>query len=78
MLNSTKEKIKNAILDYCEGIEWREFNINELDNMVSDIERIVETERSWVSDFKGGERNSLRGDMENEFGDIEFGIRGEM
>lgn len=40
--DETKLKIKDAILNYCEGVEWLEFNVNDLDNMVSDIENIVD------------------------------------
>jgi hypothetical protein len=62
-----EEKIKEAILNYCEGITWQEFNIDNLDSMVSDITSIVDedsrSKRDWEMDARG-ERNSLRGDME--------------
>jgi len=31
------EAIKNIILDYCEGINYLEFNLTDLDKMVSEI-----------------------------------------
>lgn len=67
MKTEIKEKIKAAIEDYCEGIEFLEFSRSNFDAMISDIERIVEAEqnsmKSWEDEFRG-ERNSLKGDME--------------
>jgi hypothetical protein len=67
MKTLTKEKIKEAIENYCEGIEWLEFSKNNLQFMIDDIERIVEAEKRsdavWEAEFRG-ERNSFRGDME--------------
>lgn len=40
----TKNKIKEAILNYGEGITYVEFDIANLDNMVTDIEKIVSDE----------------------------------
>jgi hypothetical protein len=37
----TRKKIKEAILNYCEGIEYQEFSIGNLDLMVDDIEKAV-------------------------------------
>ena len=67
MNSSTKEKIKEAIEDYCEGIEFLEFSRANFDTMINDIERIVEAERrsdaGWEAEFRG-ERNFFKGDME--------------
>jgi predicted DNA-binding protein len=56
MKTSVKEKIKEAIENYCEGIEWLEFSKNDLDSMVDDIEKIVEAEKrsndSWEAEFR--------------------------
>ncbi len=38
---TTDEKIKEAILNYCEGITYCEFNINDLDKMVEEIKEII-------------------------------------
>jgi len=62
-----EEKIKEAILNYCEGITWLEFNIDNLDSMVGDITSIVDedsrSKKDWEMDARS-EQNSLRGDME--------------
>jgi hypothetical protein len=67
MKTLTKEKIKEAIENYCEGIEWLEFSRSDFDKMIGDIETIVESEKrsdaAWEAEFKG-HKNSLRGDME--------------
>jgi len=41
----TRNKIKDAILNYGEGITYIEFSIDNLDQMVSDIEAIVYAEQ---------------------------------
>lgn len=38
----TKLKIRDAILNECEGIQHQEFDIDKLDTMIANIERIVE------------------------------------
>jgi hypothetical protein len=67
MKTSTKEKIKEAIENYCEGISYLEFSRDNFDAMIEDIAKIVESEersnRSWEEEFTNS-RNSLRGDME--------------
>jgi hypothetical protein len=68
MKTLTKEKIKEAIENYCEGIEWLEFSRSDFDAMINDIEKIVESERksnaAYQAEFRG-ETNSFKGDMEN-------------
>lgn len=67
MKSSTKEKIKEAIENYCEGISYLEFSRDNFDAMVDDIARIVESEQNsmkvWEEEFTNS-KNSLRGDME--------------
>jgi hypothetical protein len=36
-----REMIKDAILDKCEGITWKEFSIDDLDKIIDDIETAV-------------------------------------
>ena len=36
-----KNKIKNIILDYCEGIEHLEFSKSDLPEMVDDIKKLL-------------------------------------
>lgn len=38
----TKLKIRDAILNECEGIQYQEFDIDKLDTMIANIETIVE------------------------------------
>jgi hypothetical protein len=70
-----EEKIKEAILNYCEGIYFGDdakrnmvkFSVDNLDSMVGDITSIVDedsrSKKDWEMDARG-ERNSFRGDME--------------
>jgi hypothetical protein len=69
------EKIKEAILNYCEGIYFGDdvkynmvkFSMDNLDSMVNDITNIFESDKrskeAWEMEFRGI-RNSIRGDME--------------
>lgn len=63
---STKEKIKEAIENYCEGISYLEFSRDNFDAMVDDIARIVESEqnsmKAWEAEYRG-ERDTFIGDM---------------
>lgn len=38
----TKNKIKDTILSYCQGITHVEFDINDIGRMIEDIEKVVE------------------------------------
>lgn len=66
MKSSTKEKIKEAIENYCEGISYLEFSRDNFDAMVDDIARIVESEqnsmKAWEAEYRG-ERDTFIGDM---------------
>lgn len=42
LTKKVRKAIKEAILNYCEGITHVEFNVNDLDNMVDDIEKVIE------------------------------------
>lgn len=42
----TKQRIKDAILDRCEGIQHQEFDIANLDSIVADIEAAINAEES--------------------------------
>jgi hypothetical protein len=64
MTNTTKEKIREAIENYCEGITYLEFSIDNFDSMLNDIERIVDSEIAMRDEYRNYERNDLRGDME--------------
>ena len=61
-----KERIKNIIESYCEGISYLEFSADKLDMMVDeivkDVESNVRSNAAWEADFRG-DRNSFRGDM---------------
>jgi uncharacterized protein YqhQ len=61
-----KERIKNIIESYCEGINHLEFSADKLDMMVDeivkDVESNVRSNAAWEADFRG-DRNSFRGDM---------------
>ena len=63
-----KERIKNIIESYCEGITYLEFSADKLDEMVDEIVKGVESNvrsnAAWEAEFRG-ETNSFRGDMEN-------------
>jgi hypothetical protein len=37
----TRKDIENAIVNYCEGITWLEFNENDFPNIINDVEEIV-------------------------------------
>lgn len=39
--DEVKAEIKNTILSYCEGVVHIEFNVNDLDKMINDIESII-------------------------------------
>jgi hypothetical protein len=43
-----KEEIKNIILDYCEGINWLEFDANKLDEMVDKIIATTDKWNNWI------------------------------
>lgn len=64
MTNTTKEKIREAIENYCEGITHLEFSIDNFDSMLNDIGRIVDSEIALRDEYRNYERNDLRGDME--------------
>ena len=72
MDNSIREKIKDAILNYCEGITWQEFDINNLDSMVNDIEKVIEGEKEtkrYVGEHKR---------FKDEWGNTDWRDTGEM
>ena len=49
-----KDKIKNIILDYCEGIEHLEFSKSDLPEMVEKIKEAVLHEFEDAEEFVGG------------------------
>ena len=49
-----KNKIKNIILDYCEGIEHLEFSKSDLPEMVEKIKEAVLHEFEDAEEFVGG------------------------
>jgi flagellar biosynthesis/type III secretory pathway chaperone len=59
-----KEEIKNIILDYCEGINWLEFDANNLDEMVDKIITTTSQKQQYNQDT-------------NEWGDSNTGYLGE-
>jgi len=61
-----KERIKQIIESYCEGITYLEFSADKLDEMVDkivkDVESTVRSNAAWEAEFRG-ETNSFRGDI---------------